>query len=144
MQIKRTRRKISKKSRAKPGAKTSKAPKRTRTSKPVSSSPIIKETRTDDDKSFAVADAVAEQLQAEGHPMDSNKVMGADFGYDPYTLTNFLNGVRWHLAQRNPPYDFQFDSAFAVQALGLSVGALTGEIDRKTSPPRKAKARATR
>lgn len=82
-------------------------------------------------KSLVVATAVAQQLTKEGRwpPADLNKVMGKDYRYDLKAITLFLTEVKARLA---PAHQFTFNVAFAVSALQLSAGELTGAIDAAT------------
>jgi hypothetical protein len=87
------------------------------------------------DKSHMVSGAVASQLHKEHHwpPNDMTKVMGSDYRYDQFTLSNFLEAVRWNLAHGSPPYQFSFDGAFLKKALGATVGAMIVAIVASTT-----------
>ena len=87
------------------------------------------------DKPHMVAATVANQLQHEGRwpPNDITKVMGVDYHYDQFTLFNFLNAVRWHLANGSPSYNFMFTGDFVVKALTVSVGTLMVAINASTN-----------
>jgi hypothetical protein len=87
------------------------------------------------DKPHVVAAAVANQLQHEGRwpPNDVTKVMGADYHYNQFTLLNFLNAVRWHLANGSPSYTFTFTGDFVVKALTAPVGTLMVAINASTT-----------
>ena len=87
------------------------------------------------DKVHMVAAAVANQLQHESRwpPNDLTKIMGVDYHYDQFTLANFLNAVRWHLANGTPSYNFQFTGAFVGKALTAQVGTLMVAINASTT-----------
>jgi hypothetical protein len=87
------------------------------------------------DKPHMVAATVANQLQHEGRwpPNDVTKIMGSDYHYDQFTLFNFLNAVRWHLANGTPSYTFTFTGDFVVKALTVSVGTLMVAINASTT-----------
>jgi hypothetical protein len=87
------------------------------------------------DKPHIVAATVANQLQHEARwpPNDVTKIMGSDYHYDQFTLLNFLNAVRWHLANGTPSYTFTFTGDFVVKALTVSVGTLMVAINASTT-----------
>lgn len=87
-------------------------------------------------KSLAVAVDVAVQLQKEGRwpPRNLDKVMGKDYRYDLNTIKLFLAAVSGLLKNGTPSYLFVADTPFAVAALQMSVGELTGAITAATSP----------
>ena len=95
-------------------------------------SSFFSETRS---KAVQVAAAVAGQLEADDRwpPNNLTKKMGDDYNYDRNTLGNFLRGVEHRLERGDPSYNFEFNSAFVLQALGLTVAALMAEIDARTS-----------
>lgn len=86
-------------------------------------------------KGTAVAGAISAQLHYECHwpPINLNKVLEKDYHYDKYTITNFLLAIRWRLAHSTPQYFFTFDADFALSALAMTVGKLTGAIESKTT-----------
>ncbi|MGZ5033992.1 MAG: hypothetical protein ACXWAC_12400 [Usitatibacter sp.] len=128
---KRLARKKSQRSPDRVRAKVAGAPNRKRKVARASASLSPRQAR-DEDKSFAVSEEIDNQLRSDGHTYNLNDIMGADLHYDINSITVFLRGVQLRLAARNPAYDFQFDSAFAIRALGLSVGELNGEVDART------------
>ena len=87
------------------------------------------------DKPTVVGAAVSAQLHHEGHwpPNDVTKVMSTDYGYDQFSIGNFLTKTQWNLEHGSPPYTFTFDSQFGVKALSSTVGALMVAIDANTT-----------
>jgi len=81
-------------------------------------------------KSVAVVLAVSQVLHAEARwpPRDVSKTMGADYRYDRNTLRLFLLKVRDILEAGEPPYTFEFDAAFILKALGMTVAQLMTAI----------------
>lgn len=86
-------------------------------------------------KSSAVAKAIDDQLTLEAHvPFDLNKVMGKDYRYDLNGMTLFLAAVAKRLENGVPKWNFEFNTAFAISALQLTVGVLIGKIISETTP----------
>lgn len=87
-------------------------------------------------KSVAVNVAVTNQLVRDRKwpPNDLTKVMGAiPYRYDSRSMRNFLKGVETTLAAALPPFTFDWNGAFVTKSLGLTVAALMGEIELKTT-----------
>jgi hypothetical protein len=85
-------------------------------------------------KGLMVAMAVGHQLAVDGHPppVDTSKVMGADYLYTPVSMKGFLDAVQDGLANGKPDFTFTFPGAFVAKALKMRVGVLTGAIDDQT------------
>jgi hypothetical protein len=85
-------------------------------------------------KGLMVAMAVGHQLAVDGHPppVDTSKVMGADYQYNPASMKGFLDAVQDGLAKGNPAYTFTFPGGFVAKALKMRVGVLTGAINDQT------------
>ena len=86
-------------------------------------------------KEVLVAATVAAQLRHDTRwpPNDVTKVMGTDYHYQPNTMFGFLVAVQGHLRHGTPSHEFQFDMAFAGQALQMTVFALMGAINDATT-----------
>jgi hypothetical protein len=87
------------------------------------------------DKPTVVGAVVGAQLHHESHwpPNDVTKVMGTDYGYDEFSIGNFLTAIQWHLQHGNPSYAFDFDGRFGIKAVQSTVGALMVAIDANTT-----------
>ena len=91
------------------------------------------------DKDQAVEDAVATQLEQDGHPSNEpEKKMGANYKYSKPTMKIFLDAVKETLSEGmpskgTPKYYFTYGLSFISEALELTVTVLIGKIDEKTS-----------
>lgn len=86
-------------------------------------------------KGMMVGMAVAHQLATEGHPppLDTSKVMGADYRYTLPQMQGFLQAVQTNLTQGKPSFAFSFDGTFTAKALNMRVGVLIGAISDQTN-----------
>lgn len=85
------------------------------------------------DKSQAVEDAVAAQLERDGRSSNQpDKKMGANFKYETGTMKIFLDAVKEILQSGGTSYTFTYAAAFVADALGSTVAALVGKIDART------------
>lgn len=87
------------------------------------------------EKPAAVARAIGLQLVRDRHwpPPNLNKKMDANYNYDRISMGNFLLAVRATLRAGNPSHTFEFDDAFVIKVLPMTVSALGAQINAKTS-----------
>lgn len=79
--------------------------------------------------------AVTNQLIEDGMwpPNDLAATMEDTYSYSSAGMQGFLSAVQDILADGLPSLEFQFDHAFVLSALPMTVGELMGAIEGKTS-----------
>lgn len=83
----------------------------------------------------AVAAAVGLQLVRDGRwpPPNLSRKMDVDYNYDRNTMGNFLTGVRATMRAGNPAHSFEFDTAFIIKVLPMTIAALGAAITARAA-----------